>query len=138
MLEDVNDKDSLIFEDNKKANILQKQFSGVYTKEPIEELPFFKDRTQSKISFITITTEMVRKKLKSLNNNNSCGPDDIHPQLLSELADIICGPLSKLLITSFTYGVIRRQIKNSTRIKSCQIRERNYANFGRGLWFHCQ
>ena len=42
LLEDVNDKDSLIFEDNKKANILQKQFSGVYTKEPVEELPFFR------------------------------------------------------------------------------------------------
>ena len=56
---------------------------------------------------------MVRKKLKSLNNNNSCGPDDIHPQLLSELADIICGPLSKLLNTSFKYGKIPNEWKSA-------------------------
>ena len=54
---------------------------------------------------INITAEMVKKKLKDLNINKSTGPDDIHPQLLSELADLMSKPLSLLLNVS---------IKNST------------------------
>ena len=105
-MENLEDKDSLVFDDTKKANILQKQFSSVYTKEPYGETPSMENRTQAKVQNLQITTDMVRKKLKALDFNKSCGPDDIHPQLLSELADIISEPITLLLNSSIKSGRI--------------------------------
>ena len=58
-----------------------------------------------------IKTEKINKKLSALNTNKSCGPDDLHPKLLSELADIISEPLSILLNLSLMTGVIPEEWK---------------------------
>ena len=49
----------------------------------------------------TITSDMVKEKLVKINANKSCRPDDIHPHLLRELAEFICGPISHLMNMSW-------------------------------------
>ena len=56
------------------------------------------------MSNITITPDLVWKKLKTLNANKSQGPDKWQPFFLKELADEICIPLSNLLSKSLEEG----------------------------------
>ena len=51
LLLDPNDKTSLRFTDEDKANILQDQFCSVYTKEPDGSLPEFPSRTETNVAF---------------------------------------------------------------------------------------
>ena len=39
---------------------------------------------------------MVRKELMNLNANKSCGPDELHPRLVKELAEQLSGPIAHL------------------------------------------
>ena len=69
LLENVKDQDSLKFDDKDKANILQKQFSSVFTKEQVGELPSITNKTDNRIQDCAVSVEMVRKEILSLNIN---------------------------------------------------------------------
>ena len=88
LLENTKDPDSTKFEDKDKANILQKQFSSVFTREPDNNIPKFKKITDVEITDLFVTKEMVKIEILKLNVDKSCGPDEIHPRLLIEIADI--------------------------------------------------
>ena len=75
---------------------MQKQFSSVYTREPDGDIPTFESRTESGITNLYVTGEMVRKELKNLNAIKSCGPDEMHPRLIKELAEQLSGPIVHL------------------------------------------
>ena len=45
LLSDPNNKDSLVFEDQEKANVLQNQFSSVFTEELDKEVPLLPSLT---------------------------------------------------------------------------------------------
>ena len=80
-----------------KANALNKYFNSMFTVENIV-IPLPTEEFKGEIlSNITITPDLVWKKLKTLNANKSQGPDKWHPFFLKELADEICIPLSNLL-----------------------------------------
>ena len=96
LLAHVEDNDSLKFDDIEKANILQKQFSGVYTREPDGDIPTLGSRTESSITNLYVTEEMVRKELKNLNAIKSCGHDEKHTRLIKELAEKLSGPIARL------------------------------------------
>ena len=53
-----DDKLSIKHSDKEKANILQKQFSSVFTIEPDSKLPKFDTRTTSSIPEVNIPAEM--------------------------------------------------------------------------------
>lgn len=113
LLANVDDKTSLVFDDKEKANILQDQFSSVFTKEPLHNVPVFSSRSVKKIRLIEIPVEAVEKKLKSLNTNKSCGPDELHPKLIFELAEILSEPLALLLNSSLRSGKIPMEWKTA-------------------------
>ena len=106
LLENVNDRDSMKFDDQDKADILQHQFSGVFTREPVTEIPVLPKRTEALIRSLKVTEAMVRLEILRLNVNKSCGPDNVHPKMLIELVDILAGPLSLLLNKTIEEGDI--------------------------------
>ena len=85
LLENPEDKTSARHSDTEKANILQNQFSSVFTKETTSNLPSLPRRTSNKVSQLEITKTMVEKEIEKLNTNKSMGPDEIHPRTLKEL-----------------------------------------------------
>ena len=104
--ENNQDKDSMRFDDKQKADILQNQFSSVFTREPNGEIPSFNRRTNAKLLRIAVTKDMVRKEILKLNINKSCGPDEIHARLLIALVDYISEPIALLLNKTFEAGEI--------------------------------
>ncbi|XP_066923557.1 uncharacterized protein [Clytia hemisphaerica] len=106
LLEAPNDISSLKHEDHEKADILQKQFCSVFTKEPEGELPEFQSRTDRVIKRIPITKDLVYKSILKLDDNKSFGPDETHPKMLKELVDYIAEPLALLMIESLSTGVL--------------------------------
>ena len=99
-------KSSLKFRDAEKANILPQQFTSVFTHETTEDAPTMPSRTAVTMDTITVTAEMVLKEIRELNVNKSCGPDEIHPKMLKELADFISVPITILLNKTIQDGEI--------------------------------
>ena len=113
LLADVKDPESTKFDDNEKANILQKQFSSVFTREPDGEVPTMEAKTNVKIQGLTVTATSIKKLIKKLKVSKSCGPDEIHPRLLIELCDIISEPLSLLMNKTLEEGHIPDDWRNA-------------------------
>ena len=111
LLENVKDQDSLKFDDKDKANILQKQFSSVFTKEQVGELPSITNKTDNRIQDCAVSVEMVRKEILSLNINKSCGPDEINPLMLIELVGFIASPLALLMNKTLECGSLPQDWK---------------------------
>ena len=82
LLQNKNDPNSLKFDDRDKANILQEQFSSVFTKEDIRNPPTLEKRTDMRIECLDITEEMVKNEILALNISKSYGPDEISPIML--------------------------------------------------------
>ena len=70
------------FDDKKKVNIVQKKIVSVFAKAPNAEVLVLNKKTEVNLPNIIIKEEMVRNKILKLNVNKSCGPDEMHPQIL--------------------------------------------------------
>ena len=106
LLKDLKDPDSLKFDDVDKANILQDQFSSVFTVEDDSRIPSIPEKTDQKVNFLIITEAMVFEEICALNPNKSCGPDDVSPLMLINLAEYIAGPLSLLMNKTLHLGIL--------------------------------
>ena len=130
LLADVKDKDSTKFGDKEKADILQGQFSSVFTREPDGDIPRLENRTAISIKSLKITVDMVKRELKKLNVNKSCGPDGIHPRMLKELSDFIAAPLVILLNITLAHHKIpedwRKAFVSPIFKKGARNRAENY------------
>ena len=104
LLSDPDNKESLKFGDIEKADILQKQFSSVFTNEPEGNIPRIRDRCMKTDLDFSITEEMVLKLIESLNPNKSIGPDDMHPKMLIELKNDLATPLTYIFNLSLKSG----------------------------------
>ena len=114
MLQIKDDPTSLKVDDREKADILQKQFCSVFTQEPDGEVPFFAERTNAKIEELNITGEMIRAEISKLNQNKSCGPDEIHPIILKKLSDFIIESLMTIMNSSLRSGILPDDWKQAT------------------------
>ena len=114
LLEDVNDKSSLRFGDDEKARILQKQFTSVFTKEPVGDIPSLGKVTESLLLEIFITEEMVEEEIKIMKITKSPGPDDIHPLMLIQLVSYLKKPLAFLFNKTLETGEIPEDWKKGT------------------------
>ena len=106
LLENQMDHSSMKFDDQSKVEILSKQYSSVFTKEDMNNIPTIEDRSNKLIKDLVITVEMVTKALHEINPNKSCGPDLIHPRLLIELADQIAEPITVLFNKTVQSGIL--------------------------------
>jgi len=113
LLQDCKNKNSTKFSDKEKADVLQHQFTSVFTQEPDGELPEFPTRTVNDIHTFAITSEMVTKKINSLDVNKAGGPDEIHPRLLKELANEVSDPLAIIFNKSLSNGIVPTDWRNA-------------------------
>ena len=98
---------SLASSDEEKAEILNQQFSSVFTNEDIDSVPDFDPLPfTSTLSNCNISKNMVKKKLSKLRTDKSCGLDGVHPLLLNKLADSMSSPLSIIYNLSLTTGKV--------------------------------
>ena len=108
-------KDDITKNDKEKTEVLVDYFSSVFTNEPPGEIPHLDDiEIEDPLESITITEELVRKKLKALKANKSPGPDNIHPRILKELSDELAKPLSLLFIASAEQETIPDEWRTAT------------------------
>ena len=113
LLQERNNPNSLRFDDEEKANILQDQFCSVFTKEPQGEVPTLQKRTDIELKDLLIPEESVRREILALNINKSSGPDEISPVMLIKLVDIVAGPLTLLMNVSFEHGTLPKDWKDA-------------------------
>ena len=106
LLSDPKDSESMKFDDHEKANILQSQFTGVFTQEPDGDLPPFENRTNISMKHMYVSGDDVLSRLKLLKTSKKHGADEIHPRMLSELAEELAEPLALLFNTSMKEGVL--------------------------------
>ncbi|PJE77527.1 hypothetical protein CI610_03548 [invertebrate metagenome] len=98
----------------RKAEVLAKFFSSVFTQEPQGDLPEFKPRN---ITFpfedIIVNSQLVEKLLSNLNENKSQGPDNMNPRVLKELRKNISEPVADLFNKSLSDGKLPQAWKEA-------------------------
>ena len=90
---------SLITEETKMCDVLNKIFSSVYSIEKQEGLlmevnNFFQKDISSALCRIEITEEIVEINLKILKLGKAPSIDGLVPKFIIEMADVICKPLA--------------------------------------------
>ena len=90
-----------------KAQTLNQQFSSVFTDENIDNMPQMEEiHITNPLTDITITTEMVKKKLDKLRTDKSPGPDEVHPLILKQLSHVLAEPLTIIYNNSLQSGQV--------------------------------
>ncbi|RLC07615.1 MAG: hypothetical protein DRI57_25640, partial [Deltaproteobacteria bacterium] len=93
--------------DRDKAKVLNDFFSGVFTRESIDEMPTCEDKNcKSPLTDILFTQDDVENKLNKLKSDKSAGPDGMHPRVLKELSAVLSKPLYVLFKLSLQQGKI--------------------------------
>ena len=93
--------------DQDKAEVLNKHFSSVFTREDLTNIPEFEPHPcTSFLENIVIKPNEVKKKLSKLRTDKSCGPDEVHPLLLNNLAETMSIPLSIIFNSSIQSGIV--------------------------------
>ena len=111
LLSNPDDPGTLRHSDEEKADILQSQFCSVFTREPEGEIPQLEPRIGERLERLVITHEWVLKALMKTNITKSCGPDELHPRMLKELAVELAAPMTKLFNQSLFLGEVPEEWK---------------------------
>ena len=108
------DKDgNLTTDDLQKAEILNNHFASVFTKEDINNIPDFSNRSENIIDTIEITEENLTKELSTLPIGKSAGPDGISNRILRELANQIAPILKNVYDKSINESKLPYQWKEA-------------------------
>ena len=107
-------KDGFLISDSLgRANVLNRQYSSVFTPIKEEDIPSSPQPGLSKMPHISVDPEGVKKLLSSLNPNKAAGPDRISSRVLKELADELYRPLAALFQNSLNSGLVPKQWKSA-------------------------
>ena len=108
-------KDGIAYSDaSSKANILNDQFSSVFTREDTTSLPEIMGPSRyPDIDFLQIHPNGVAKLLKDLNPHKAAGPDNVAPTILKECAKELSLPLSLLFQASLKQGSVPSDWKSA-------------------------
>lgn len=96
--------DSVADTSKDKADILNKQFASVFTKENLNNIPFTSSSTPPSISDLTINNNGILKLLCSLNISKASGPDLLPARVLKETAREISPILTFIFSKSYSTG----------------------------------
>jgi hypothetical protein len=92
---------NVLTDDKFTADLLNKYFVGVFTKEDLANIPepvkiFTGSSSSEGLNIIEISEELVYNKLAEINVNKCIGVDELHPKLLYELRGELVKPLCAL------------------------------------------
>ena len=95
-------------------------FSSVFTREDISSLPIpdvkFHEVKSEYLRQLTVTPEIVARKIKAMKDNKSHGVDGIPPKLLMETVEQISIPLARVFTLSLKEGVVPFEWKEANII----------------------
>ena len=96
------------------AELFNNYFTSVFTHEDLSSIPVLQTDDQSPlIGSLHITPETVFNKLVKLKSGKSPGPDGWPTQLIKQMAEYICVPLSILFNKSLDSGVLPEEWKSA-------------------------
>ena len=90
----------------KKADILNNQFKSVFTKDLDTETENIPQPDFPTLEDIIITEPGVLKLLQNLDPTKACGPDNISPKILKELANERAPSLTLIFQKSYDTGMV--------------------------------
>jgi len=97
----------------KKAQILNEQFTSVFTREDTTEIPNLPGPHFPPIPNIEINTNGVFKLLSNIQSNKAAGPDKIPCRILKELATELAPVLTHIFSHSLNQGKLPADWKNA-------------------------
>ena len=111
---DLKDESNIMHSsDDDKSNILNDIFAAVFTREGDSVIKDVAPKTLDSLHDIDVDIDKVKKILLGLNPTKSCGPDECHPRMLKETADILSGPIHQLFTKSLQSGTLPKQWKEA-------------------------
>ena len=102
----LKDNGVLVSDSKSKAEILNKQYQSVFSKEDPTIIPTPIEPPSPTMSEIVISREGVLKLLLDLKTSKATGPDNIPPRVLKEAAEPISHCLQLLFTASLHTGVV--------------------------------
>ena len=99
----------MVTREDEIAELLNNFFASVFTEEDIMNLPHKEEETEARLDTISITTEMIREKIKNLKENSAPGPDGITPTLLKGAREELLVPLKIIYNKSLQTGQVPKE-----------------------------
>lgn len=109
----LKDNGQLITDNQKQADILNSQFSSVFSREDCGSIPDLGPSPYPKASNITVTMPGVKKLLQQLNPHTANGPDQIPSRLLKDCAEELTPVISLLFQASINQHSIPAEWKKA-------------------------
>ena len=107
-------KDGVLHCDSQtKAALLNEQFSSVFTREHLNNVPFLEASPHPTIQNIEIRPEGVRKLLSRINPHKASGPDNLPARFLKECSSELAPALSLLYQSTLHQGSIPSDWKSA-------------------------
>ena len=97
-------ENSFVYHSEDQAEILNKQFQSVFTKEDLSNIPECCGPSIPPLHNITNSVDGVKKLLSTLDSSKSCGPDNIPARILKHCCDEIAPILTVIFTQSLSSG----------------------------------